>query len=740
MLTPFFVLAQSSMDTILIQKTLDEVSINALRANETTPIAFKNIEKENIEEHNIIKDIPYVISFSPSIVSTSDAGSGIGYTNFRLRGSDATRINITINGIPINDSESQGVWWVNMPDLASSLENIQIQRGVGTSTNGASAFGGTINLQTNKLREEPYAISNNSFGSFKSLKNNIQFGTGIIHNRFTMDGRISQIKSNGFIDRANSDLKSYFLSASYYGNDESLKLVSFHGKEKTYQAWYGVPLKFLEDKLLRTYNPYDYENEIDNYSQTHYQLHYNKQISSTSNINIATHYTHGEGYYEQYIGTENNLHLFYNTYSVFGDDLFSSYGLDNLVIGEDTISTTNLIRRKWLNNDFSGLTYSLNYELDNLNFSLGGASNRYEGQHYGKIIWSEYASNGKYNHQYYWNKSEKIDHNVYTKINYQKISSTNIYLDLQLRSLNYIFEGYDENGTPAEQKKELLFFNPKFGVQYNLNKKQIIYASFGIANREPNRNDYIDSEFGLYPKPETLHDYETGYKIVNSNISFSVNGFYMNYKNQLVATGKINNVGAYIRANVKESFRAGLEIEGKAKFSDKLNWISNVSISKNKIKKFTEYVDNWDSGSQEHITHTNTDIAFSPSLIWSSQFNYNLYKNIGIHINSKYVGKQYIDNTSSKERMLDNYLVTNLHVTYNWKNQLFSGTKITVQINNLLNTKYESNAWAYRFVSNNYDPTPYDPYVTRSNELGYNMIAYFPQAGRHYMIGINLIL
>ena len=708
-------------DTIKIQKTLNEVNINAIRADKKTPIAFTDIGEADIDKSNLGQDMPYIISLTPSIVQTSDAGAGIGYTGFRLRGSDATRINVTINGIPVNDAESQGVWWVNMPDFASSIENIQIQRGVGTSTNGGASFGGTLNLETNKLNKEAYAVTNNSIGSFNTMKNNIEFGTGIIHDKFGIEGRISRIRSDGFIDRAEANLESYFFSGTYYGRNSALKALMFGGKERTYQAWNGVPIQYLEDNKLRTFNIYSYENEVDNYMQTHSQLHYTKEVNKKTNFNIAYHYTHGEGYYEQ-----EKL-----------DQKLADYGLENIQLGDTIISRTNLIRRKWLNNNFTGITYSVNHKTKKAKLIVGGSSNRYEGQHYGNVIWAQYATNGEYNHQYYWNKALKDDHNIFAKLNYQYLNKTTFFVDMQGRSIEYTFQGYDENKFPSNQKAELFFFNPKFGIQHIINKNQTIYSSFGIANKEPNRDDYVESEFGSYPKHETLYDYEGGYTINTKSISLSTNAYYMFYKNQLVPTGEINNVGAYIRTNIEASFRTGLEIEGAIQLSKKIKLGANITVSKNKISRFTEYIDNWDSWSQDSIEHENTDIAFSPNIIWASQISYLPYDNLELDFISKYVGEQYIDNTSSKERMLDDYLINHIRIIYNWENSLFTTTKITLKINNVLNNKYESNAWTYRFISENYDPRQDDIYVTKG-EKGYNMSGYFPQAGRHYLLGITL--
>jgi len=717
---PFIGFAQQPTDTISMQKVLNEVNVNALRATEKTPVAFTNISKSEIEKGNLGQDLPYLISLTPSVVTTSDAGTGVGYTGFRVRGSDATRINVTVNGIPLNDSESQGVWWVNMPDFSSSIGSIQIQRGVGTSTNGASAFGASVNLKTDGLKKNPYFTTSNSMGSFATLKNNIEFGTGLINNKFAFDGRVSKISSDGYIDRATSDLKSLYLQVAYFGKKSVIKALMFKGNERTYQAWYGVPLNYLDSN--RTFNPYTYKNEVDNYGQTHYQLHYSKQLSTETTVNVAAHFTHGEGYYEQ---------------EKIGED-FVDYGLENIILSDDTISSTNLIRRKWLNNDFGGVTYSLNHKMGNIDLILGGASNRYSGQHYGNVIWAEYSSNAEYNHQYYWNKAEKLDHNFYAKANYAYSNSTNIYADLQRRRIDYIFEGKDEDGNIAEQEVVLSFFNPKVGLFHELNDNQSLYVSFAVANKEPNRKDFVESTPNSRPEHETLYDTEVGYKMRGEKLSLGINLYQMNYKNQLALTGAINDVGEYTRTNIDESYRKGIEIEGTYKLTNKLSWAGNMTLSENKILNHTAYVDNWDTWGQEKINYKNTDLAFSPNIIWASLFNYTVNENTSVDFISKYVGEQFIDNSSSEDRMLDDYLVNNLRLSYEWDSKVFNTAKLTLQVNNLLNNEYVSNAWVYRFISEGWDPRDSDHYVNQDSERGYNMAAYFPEATRNYLLGLTL--
>ena len=713
------IVAQAS-DSITFKKNLDEVSVNALRANDKTPMAFTNISKSEIKKSNLGQDLTYLISLTPSVVTTSDAGAGIGYTGLRIRGTDPSRINVTINGIPVNDSESQGVWWVNMPDFASSLDNIQIQRGVGTSTNGAAAFGASINLKTLALNKKAYTITNNSVGSFNTLKNNIEFGSGMLNNKFTFDGRLSRISSDGYIDRATSDLKSLYLQGAYFGKKSVLKAIVFSGQERTYQAWNGVPKRYLDTN--RTFNSYTYENEVDNYNQTNYQLHYNEQLNSKTNIHLATHYTHGEGYFESEKLNQN----------------LADYGLNNILIVSDTISSTDLVRRKWLNNDFGGITYSINHKNDLVNLVVGGANNVYSGQHYGNVIWAQYMSNGLYNHQYYKNIATKYDNNVFIKTNFQASEKTSLFLDLQSRNIEYEFNGSDIDGNIGVQEVKLDFFNPKFGLSHKMNEEQLLYGSFAVANKEPNRSDYIESSPNSRPLHETLYDTEIGFKYSTKDFKFNVNAYIMNYDNQLIKTGEINDVGYFTSENVKKSFRRGIEIEGSILLSKKLAWAANMTLSENKIDTFIQYIDSWDTGGQQETVYTETDLAFSPSIIWASQLTYNFQDNLSLDFITKYVGEQFIDNSSSEDRKLDDYLVNNLRLSYSFNSKIFNYARLSLQINNLFDEEYVSNAWIYRFVSNGYDPSEDDHYVTKGSDGGYNMAGYFPEATRNYLIGLTL--
>ncbi len=705
-----------------------EVLVEATRAKDKTPVAYSNLTGEEINERNMGQDIPYLLQLTPSLVATSDAGAGVGYTNFRIRGTDLNRINVTINGIPLNDAESHGTWFVDQPDLASSLKNVQIQRGVGTSTNGAAAFGATINLQTNTLKKDAYATYSTAAGSFNTFKNTLSAGTGLLREHFTFDVRLSKVTSDGFIDRAYSDLKSFFISGGYYTENTVLKANVFSGWEETYQSWWGVPsvrlnndlegMKRYEEHWLytpkqtqeminsnsRTYNYYTYENQVDNYQQDHYQLHFSHQSSDGFNFNASAHYTYGRGYYE-------NLKE--------GEDL-ADYQIPLIEIGSETIETTDLVNRKWLDNHFYGLTFSLNHQKSKGDFTLGGGWNTYDGDHFGNVIWAQFPGNTDFNHEWYRNKGLKKDYNIYSKYNYQVSEKINLFADLQFRRIDYSIDGIDDDLRDITQKHTFNFFNPKLGFYAEPAANQEVYLSLATANREPNRAAYVDADpNGKQPVHETLYDWETGYGFNSARFSASVNLYFMDYKNQLVLTGEINDVGAPIMVNVDKSYRAGIEFQAGWAISRHLQWQVNATLSQNKIRNFTEYVDNWDTGGQESFELGTTDIAFSPNSVANSQISFEPVSNLNLSFISSYVGKQFIDNTSSEKRSLDAWLVNNLKVDFSFPGKIFDEIKLHLMVNNLFNEKYESNAWVYSYI------------------LGgerYEMDGYFPQAGTHFML------
>ncbi len=717
----------------------DEVIVSATRASANSATTFKNISKEEIDKNNFGQDLPYLLNQTPSVVTSSDAGAGVGYTSMRIRGSDGTRINVTINGIPYNDAESQGSFFVNLPDFASSVDNIQLQRGVGTSTNGAGAFGASLNIQTAVLNDSAYAEVNNSAGSFGTLKNTVKVGTGLINGKWTFDGRLSRITSDGFIDRGSSDLKSYYLSGAYYGKKSILRAVTFSGQEKTYQAWNGIPeakLKGTQAELLdhyyrnqgdlyntvedslnlfnsdpRKFNMFSYKNQTDNYIQNNHQLLYSKEISDQLNFNAALHYTKGAGYYEEY---------------KYGEK-FEKYGLDTLFIGTDTVANTDLVRRRWLDNHFYGLTYSLNYRPSNqLDFVLGGGYNEYKGEHFGEVLWARYASQSENDYRYYENDATKKDFNVFGKVT-ANLNKINLFADLQYRRIDYTFLGFDRNQNNVEQNAVLNFFNPKIGLTYQLNENHNAYASFAVANKEPNRNDFTESTPDSRPKAERLNNIEIGYRYLRSNVTAGLNLFGMFYKNQLILTGQINDVGSYIRSNVDNSYRIGVEFDSKWVVSPRFTWAINASLSDHKIKEFREFFDEYDSdfewiGQQENI-YKNTDIAFAPKFIGGNEFAYKPFRGFEAALLSKFVSKQYLDNTSNEARKLDTFFVHDVRLTYQLKALGLRNIGLGLQINNILNEKYESNGYSYGYI--------YDGSLVTEN-------FYFPQAGTNFMFSLNV--
>lgn len=709
----------------------DEVFVSATRAKSKTPMAYSNVSKDALESKNLGQDIPYLLQLTPSFVATSDAGAGVGYTNFRIRGTDLNRINVSIDGIPISESESHGTWFVDIPDLASSLENVQVQRGVGTSANGAGAFGGTIDLQTNTLNKDAYADYKTAFGSFNTLKNTVSAGTGLINEKFTFDARLSKITSDGYVDRAYSDLKSFFLSGGYYTKNTVIKFNVISGIEETYQSWWGVPSVRLNNDLdgmqrygdhwlytpketeeminsnSRTYNYYTYDNQIDHYQQDYYHLHFTHQFSESLNLNAGAHYRYGRGYYENYKADED----------------FADYQLPNPVFGNDTVFSTDLVNRKWLDNDFYGIVFAVNHKENKTDFTLGGGWNTYDGDHFGNIIWAKYMGVTDTKHEWYRGNGLKKDFNIYGKINYQLLEKLNLFADLQYRIIDYKITGIDDDLRDISQEHNYNFFNPKFGVFYQPNNNQKIFASFAIANREPNRSNFVDADpTGKQPVHETLYDWELGYEFLSTTFTAGANFYLMNYKDQLVLTGEINDVGAGIMVNVDESYRTGIELQAGWKIINTLQWNVNATISKNKIKNFTEYVDDWDNGGQQEFQLETTDLAFSPNLTGNSQIVFTPVKNLDFSLLSTYVSKQFIDNTSSNDRVLDAYFVNNLNVDYRFETGLFNEIVIHCMVNNLFNEMYESNAWVYSYI------------------LGgerFEMDGYFPQAGTHFMIGID---
>lgn len=725
----------ASKNIVLLSKKVtlsDEIIINATRANSNSATTFSILSAKEIEKINLGRDIPMLLNQIPSAVTNSDAGAGIGYTGIRIRGTDPTRINTTINGIPINDSESQATFFVNMPDVISSTSDIQIQRGVGTSTNGGAAFGASINMQTTQYNPEPYAETNVSGGSFNTLKTNLKMGTGLIAEHFTVDGRASRIISNGFIDRATSNLNSYYVGLNYYGKNKSLKLVHFAGSEITYQAWNGIPESRLRDdktgmqnyiqrnflnsidssNLLnsnsRKYNSFTYNNQVDNYKQQHYQAHYSQQFSKFLNANISLHYTKGSGFYEEYKYDQQLL----------------SYLISPVINGNDTAYTSNLVRRKWLDNDFYGTTFSLQYN-DNkkINFVFGGGINQYYGNHFGRVVSAELQKNIDDTKNYYSNNSLKNDYNIFIKNTYFVSSKLNVFIDLQIRGIDYTFLGLSQSFTSEIERANFRFFNPKMGLNYQINQNQNLYSSLAIAHREPTREDFVNTTYASRPKQERLNDIEIGYNNRQEKFLFNAVIFLMEYKNQMVLTGKLNDVGAYTRVNVPYSYRRGLELEGVYQLNKFFALRGNVAFSKNEITNYTEFIDNYDSGEQDKLYLGKTNIAFSPDLIGSGSIDLKPLKWLEIFWSHKYVGKQFLDNSKSEDRKLNAFYFSDFNFVIHPKQRLFKSISIIGGVYNLFNAKYEPNGYTYGYI--------YGGQRTTEN-------FYYPQAGINFLVGLSI--
>jgi iron complex outermembrane receptor protein len=699
---------------------LEPLEVKSLRASEKAPFAKTNITAKELAKNNLGQDLSFLLNQTPSVVINSDAGNGIGYTGIRIRGSDGTRINTTINGIPYNDAESQGTYFVDLPDIASSVNSIQIQRGVGSSSNGAGAFGASLNISTNEFNENAYGEINNSYGSFNSWKNTVKAGSGLINNHFTVDTRLSSITSDGFIDRAATNMKSLYFSAAYISKKSTVRFNLITGKEKTYQAWNGVPESLLATD--RTYNSVGtekpgepYNNETDNYQQDHYQLFFTHSFNDYLSFNTALFLSKGRGYYEQYKGVAAET----EAGSTSGTS-FENYGLSNPVFGTDTLTNTDLVRQLWLDNKYYGQILSLQYKKDKDKLTFGGGWNRYEGKHYGNIIWAQTGIPKDY--QWYDLNAVKTDVNVYTKWEHSLSRELNVYADIQYRNVQYKMNGFEHNPTVFVNRK-FNFINPKAGITYSFNGLQTFF-SYALGNKEPNRDDF-EAGIANQPKYETLHDFELGAEKRTAHYSFGATGYYMLYKNQLILSGQINDVGAYTRVNIPNSFRMGIELQGKAIIANWMNAGANLTFSKNKIKRSDEYLDDYDNGGQVAISHKNTDISFSPSVISGITVNLLPVKNGEISLSGKYVSRQYLDNTQDVTRSLHPYFTEDIRFTYTIKNKLFKEMNIIAAVYNVFNKKYEPNGYTFSYI--------YSGKTTTENY-------YFPMAGTNFLAGVNIRL
>ncbi|WP_417785672.1 TonB-dependent receptor [Tenacibaculum sp.] len=681
---------------------LDEVLVSAVRVKADAPVTHSNLSKQEIEKRNLGQDIPVLLNYLPSVTSSSDAGAGIGYTYIRVRGSDATRVNVTINGIPYNDAESQGTFWVNMGDFTSSTQSLQLQRGVGTSTNGSGAFGASLNILTDAVSEEAGGEISNAFGSYGTRKHTVKFTTGKLNNGFEFAGRLSNIYSDGYVDRAFTDLKSYFLQGSYTDDNTLIKALVFGGKERTYQAWYGLTPEELKEN--RRQNPYTYDNETDNYWQDHYQLHWNEKLSENWSTNIGLNYTKGEGYFEQY-KEDSAVSKYDGIVEATGTDWYGS-------------PATDLIVRRWLDNDFYVANANVTYKTEKFELISGASYSNYTGDHFGEVIWAkEFADGASIRDRYYFSDAKKNDFSVFSKATFNVFDNLKTFVDVQGRFIDYQTNGLTSDRNPLNVDTSFSFFNPKLGVTYTINKENSIYASYARANREPNRDDFQN---GINVQHETLDDFELGWRLHNKTVQLNTNIYYMSYDNQLIQTGGLNDVGEYLRENAKDSYRLGVEIDANINVSDKFSINQNLTVSSNKINNFILDRD----GLQRNIG--TTDIAFSPNIIAGNALVYRPTKGLQLALLSKFVGEQYLSNTNTEASKLDSYYVSDFNVSYELEmNTIFKSIVFTGLVNNLFDKEYVDRGYTYL---NTWD-TP---------GTSFEVQGYYPQATRNFLVGATL--
>ncbi len=696
------------IDTIQgTKQDLDEVVVESIRVKYSSPISHSNISKAELSLRNLGQDLPILLNFLPSIITTSDAGNGVGYTGIRIRGVSSQSTNITINGIPFNDPESHGTYWVNLPDFTSSIESLQVQRGVGTSTNGSGAFGASVNILTDAVSQNAYTEISNSIGSYNTFKHTVKFSTGKINDAFELSGRLSKIDSDGYIERAFSDLKSYFLQGSYIHENTFIKVLTFGGHEKTYQSWFGV----TKDQILenRRQNPYTYENEIDNYKQDHYQFHWNEKINDRWSTNIGLNYTYGRGYFEQF--REND------SVKTYGGIVESDMDANGIELG-----TTDLIRRRWLDNNFYFLNASANYKSSKLNMTFSSSYSTYNGDHFGEVIWArKFGKNYSIRDRYYDGNGKKTDFSIFGKASYLLNNKLEFYGDLQVRNVDYKTTGLTSDLVNMTLDEAYSFFNPKFGLSFKLNSDSIIYGSYSRANREPSRSDY---ESNINIKPEQLNDFELGWRYMKNGLKFNINSYYMLYNEQLVLTGALDDVGTPIRTNSGSSYRIGLEVDSKVNLSNFFTINSNLTLSSNKNKQTLLPFDG------KIIDFGKTNISFSPEFITSNTVTYRPKDNLRLSLLSKYVGMQYMGNTDSMNSKLDSYFVNDISVSYKINpNRFFKEILISGLVNNIFDVEYVSNGYYYT-----YDDTWSIPGQVKTLDGA----GYYPQATRNLFFGLTL--
>lgn len=702
----------AAKDTTKVE-SLDEVFLKAVRVDADSPITHSNVSKEELATRNLGQDLPVLLNYLPAVVTTTDAGAGVGYTGIRVRGSDATRVNVTINGIPYNDSESQGTFWVNLPDLASSVESLQLQRGVGTSTNGSGAFGASLNILSDGISEKAYGQISNTYGSFETWKHTLKFSTGLLQDHFELSGRLSKIASDGYIDRATSDLKSYFVQGAYRNGNTLIKAIAFGGKERTYQSWFGIDAETLEND--RTFNPAGfytdaqgntrfYENEVDDYTQDHYQFLWNQRYNNQWSSTVSLNYTYGRGFFEQF--KEDADLAFHN--------------IDPFTIGGETIETSDLIRRRWLNNNFYAANANVHYKSEQWDVSTGAFYSYYGGDHFGEVIWAQFAGDSGIGDRYYSGNGDKNEFTAFSKATFKINEQWSIYGDLQGRFVNYRTSGLTSDKVPLVENRTFDFFNPKGGLGYTLNHKNQLYVSYGRASREPNRNDF---EQGLFT-PEKLDDFELGWRYASERIKLSTNVYYMDYKDQLVLTGALDDVGAPIRTSSGNSYRLGLEIDAQLTLSEQLRILPNISLSDNKNRDFVTSRD----GSLVELGNTN--ISFSPSFVAGNIIEYAPMEQLQIAFLTKYVGEQYMGNIDSEVSKLDAYFTNDLSINYTLKNIPFAKEIVlSGLVNNIFNVEYVSNGYFFTYDDDFSNP----PAITTVEGAGF-----YPQAKINFLVGASV--
>jgi iron complex outermembrane receptor protein len=703
----------NSIALVLARSTveLSAAEVTAVRAGDRAPFAKSTLTAEEIAKTNTGVDLPYLLNMQPSVVVGSDGGTGIGYTNISIRGSDATRTNVTLNGVPFNDAESQGTFFVDLPDIATSAADIEVQRGVGTSTNGPGAFGASINLRTTEVKREAWGLVSAGGGSYNTQRYSVSAGTGLIDGKFSLDMRLSSITSDGYIDRASADLKSYFLQGAWIGKTRSLRFITFQGKEVTYQAWDGVPREVIDTN--RTYNGFTYDNQVDDYVQTHYQLLLDQQVGTNTTLNVTLFRVLGSGYYEQYEPDED----------------LSTYGIAPAVINGDSITTTDIIRRRWLANTLTGVNASADIKLGASKLVLGGSYSDYEGGHYGEVTWARYAGNSDIRDRYYDDNATKTDANGFAKLTYALNPKIDLYGDVQLRNVDYSFLGFNNELDNVTQEVKYTFFDPKAGLLWRVQDGTKIYGSFAVANREPNRDDLEETTPASRPGPERLYDTELGLEHRAGRWNAGINAYYMDYTDQLVLTGELNDVGAALRTNVPKSYRAGVELMFGAQIAKPLTWKANATLSMNKVRDFTEYVDDWDNGGQVAVHYASSDLAYSPNAIAASELSLRVWNKpkkarADLTLVTKYVGPQFLDNSASADRMLDAYVVNDLRANVTLlRLKGIKSVDFNLTVRNILSELYESNGWSYSYISDD----------RRQEQVGL-----FPQAPINVLGGVSV--